>query len=174
MRQSLNKAVVVIMLGLIPVTLALSRDEQKKHESLKWIQTAAYFKISQNNVKTKKIENSVLDILIQETTKDTNKKLEDLMEKDGCTLLSFEIRYFAPVIFEGQPQPQNTEIIQYGLFRALDAVLQSRILEMKSTSLNIRYNLEGPILVEFLIDGEKIQSPPLLTETIDKKWKRAD
>ena len=82
MRQSLNKAVVVIMLGLIPVTLALSRDEQKKHESLKWIQTAAYFKISQNNVKTKKIENSVLDILIQETTKDTNKKLEDLMEKD--------------------------------------------------------------------------------------------
>ena len=173
MRNFFKQSIMTLSIGVIFLTSAsLSEGQQRqiRETSSPWIKTEAQIKLIPENIKNLKINNTVFGQLVRQTTSSTGKKLKDLLEKDGSTILSFEIHYWAPVEFKDEPHPKNIKIIQYGLFRALNPTLQLRILESKTRFLNIRYKSDDPMFIEFFMDSYTLGAPPLFGNVIDRHW----
>jgi len=129
-----------------------------------WHKTTAKIEIIKNDVSSLKIgDNTVLGILIKET----NKPLRDLLEYDKKTLLSFSVEYIAPIKLKEDLQTKERIITQYGLYRNLSNKVQDFI--EKNSNVDIRYISEDPISIQFIIDGHFIDTPVMVTDTIDNK-----
>jgi hypothetical protein len=135
-------------------------------DNSQWKETISKFELIKDSVEGLKTEGTVLGTLLQQS----GRNLEALLENDKKTLLSFVIKYKAPVKLKNEPRVKEKTITQYGLYRTLDSRIQSYLEKHKVNSLKIRFAQNDPILIQFIIDEEVILAPAMLTDTIDEKW----
>jgi len=153
--------VLTIMVNLNYVRASTQNNLMNQQETL------AKFKIE--NITGIKLENTVLDKLIQET----GSTLNELQEKDKKTLLAFSVEYKAEVKLSSNEKAKEQLIKQIGLFRSLDPRVQSYMLQNKANNtIKIKVDVNNPVAIKFIVDTQAINQPALLTDTIDAGWKQ--
>lgn len=135
----------------------------------KWRETSASFTIIRDNITKLDIDNTVIGALI----KASGRSIQELVNADGVTLVSFKIKYSAPVQLPGEATAKTKPITQIGLYETLGAEVRDRIKDSTNTTVNIKigYSELDPIAIQFIFDEELYPAPTLLTDTIDAGWK---
>lgn len=129
-----------------------------------WQKTTAKIVIIKND---SSILNLTGDTVLGPLIKNTNKPLNNLLEEDNKTLLSFSIQYVAPIKLKGEVQFKERLITQYGLYRELPHRTQNYI--QKNQDIDIRFSSDDPTSVQLIIDGHFVDIPGLVTGTIADK-----
>ncbi|MEA0971412.1 hypothetical protein Megvenef_01390 [Candidatus Megaera venefica] len=142
--------------------LATTRDNPE------WKETISQFELIKDSVENLETEGTVLGVLLQQSGRNINELLED----DKKTLVSFAIKYKAPVKLKNEAHAKERTITQYGLYRMLDSRIQSYLEKHRGDNLKIMFAQSDPILIQFIVGKEAISAPVLLTDTIDKKWQK--
>ena len=118
-----------------------------------FVQTEAKIEIVKDVISNLDLKDTVIAALIQAT----GKSLNDLLEDDKVTLISFIINY---EVLDNNNQSRKIE--QIGLYRDLDSRIIKELAD--KNVIKIRYSKEHPVQIEFLIEQQPIQAPALLTK----------
>lgn len=133
-----------------------------------WSTTIANFEIIDYNINDFKIKDSVLEALVKNSGKDINTYLAE----DKKTLRIFKVSYRVPIKLKKGKKAHEEDIVQFGLFKALNPVMQNKI-DIKSTqSIPIQFKTDDPLLLIFVVRDETFDAPALLTDKV-KMFKKS-
>jgi hypothetical protein len=136
-------------------------------ENKTWRKTTAKIKIESVPIEELNVQKSLISFFI----KSIGKQPKDFLESDQKNLLFFSMKYDASVKMKKKEPAIKKRITQYGLYRTLHPKLQQAFINNTSpTSIRIRYELKHPIAIQFIMNQEVIESPTLMTDTIDCYW----
>lgn len=155
-------AILIPAITLMQVKSAVAVTTQ---ENEFWRETTAQITVNNSSIEELEFENTLLGLLVKEN----GKQPKDLLESDQKNMLSFSIEYNALIKKAGAIRKKR--ITQHGLYRTLHPQLQQSFINNTSpTSIMIRYALENPVAIKFIMNQEEIDAPALLTGTIDDHW----
>ena len=101
-----------------------------------------------------------------------NKTLTDVVESDVKTVKFFSITYKAKIQLKGELHPKERSIVQNGFYQTLDPAIKSEIKGKTVSTIKIRYNINDPVWIEFLLKEKIIPFPTLITKAIDDQWSK--
>lgn len=127
-----------------------------------WSTAIANFEIIDYNINDFKMKDSVLEALVKNSGKDINTYLAE----DKKTLRIFKVSYRVPIKLKRHVKAHEENIVQFGLFRALDPAMQNKI-DIKSTQvMPIQFKTDDPLLLIFVVKDETFNAPALLTDKV--------
>ena len=127
-----------------------------------WGTTMARFEMIDYNINDYKMEHSVLEALIKTNGKD----VKAYLEKDNKTLRMFKISYRVPIKLKKGRKAYEEDIVQFGLFRALNPVMQGKIEIKPTQSMPIQFKTNDPLAIIFVVKDETFNAPSLLTDKV--------
>lgn len=134
-----------------------------------WENNTAEVELIKYNISDFETEGTVLSQLIQAT----GKSLNELVEQNQKYFVTFSLVYSASIKLKGEKTAKIRKITQYGLYRSLDPRIQSSLpLNSTSNQIKIRYASSDPVALQFIINNDAIEAPPLLTNIIDAGWEK--
>ena len=167
-RLSVQSNIISFIFGIFLYFSLGSYALATTQDNPEWKETTSQFELIKDSVENLETEGTVLGVLLQQSGRNLNELLED----DKKTLVSFVIKYKAPVKLKNEPHAKERTITQYGLYRMLDSRIQSYLEKHRGDNLKIMFAQSEPILIQFIVGKEAISAPVLLTDTIDKKWQK--
>ena len=88
-----------------------------------WSTTIANFEIIDYNINDFKMKDSVLEALVKNSGKDVNTYLAE----DKKTLRIFKVSYRVPIKLKRGKKAYEEDIVQFGLFKALNPAMQNKV-----------------------------------------------
>lgn len=112
---------------------------------------------------------TLLGLLIQ----NSDKPLDQIIEKDGKTITLLHMEYEAPIQLQGQQDKKIQSIAQSGLLKDFDPGIQELLTNAtyeNPKEVKIRFRISHPTTVQFHVGKKWLSSPTLITKSIDAKW----
>lgn len=162
----LNKKISFILISIFLSSLSINNI---RSADLDMKIADATLEISYINKTELEKKNTVGNLLL----KQDNKEIKDVIELKSNKAGMFTISYEANIKLKNDVRPINHKIVQYGFTKSLPENIQT-LLANKKTAITIKiyYVINDPIYIFFINDkGEKVNSPALVTSSIDDQWK---
>jgi|GEM_PF-5014993 len=133
-----------------------------------WSTTIANFEMIDYTIDDFEMKNSVLEALVKNSGKDVC----TFLDEDKKTLRMFKLSYRVSIKLKKGKKAQEEDIVQYGLFKALNPAMQDKIDIKLSQVMPIQFKTNDPLLVVFVVKDETFNAPAMLSDKV-KLFKKA-